>query len=397
MFEQLVVPFRPPPPLNIPISDMTREQILGFLVDRHRRRSQLDGEIVQACARFAELTPPQRSGISIGDGAAEELALELSVSPLTAAKHLHEAQTLAIRLPATVSALTEGELDIMRAKAVHDYTADLDDDQAAQVEKRVLSGGKRDNLTRFKHALNREVIRADPRGAEKRRLSAKCRRDVTRWHRPDGTSTVTVTLQPHEAELTYQHIDELARRAGGPRRNLGQARADVFVDLLQGKDNPRPPVSLHVMVPMTTLMGLNQEPGEISGIGPITADYARELAHHATWRRILTDPAGQVMEVSRRRFASPALRRHLQVRDRTCRQPGCTVPALRCEADHSTTYALGGATGVGNLAMLCKRHNLMRQRASWRIDHVMPGVLAFTTPSRRTAVAAPAGYDLPPF
>ncbi|ONI84221.1 hypothetical protein ALI144C_16275 [Actinosynnema sp. ALI-1.44] len=376
---------------------MTRDQVLDFLVDRHRRRNQIDGEIVQAYARFAELTPPRRSGITIGDGAAEEIALELAVSPNTTAKHLHEAQELVTRLPGTVSALTTGEIDVMRAKAVREYTTELDDDQAARVEKRVLAGGRQENLTRFKHVLRREVIRADPQGAEQRRLAVKAQRDVTRWHRADGTSSLTVHLQPHEAELAYQHINLLAEHAQGTSGNLARARAEVFMDLIGGKDVDRPRVSVNVVVPMTTLMGLNQEPGEISGIGPITAEYARELARNATWRRVITDPAGQVLEVSRRRFASPGLTRFVQARDRVCRQPGCAVVAQRCEVDHSVPYAEGGVTGVGNVAMLCKRHNLMRQRTTWRMDQVMPGVLAFTTPGRRTVLTTPVGYDVPPF
>ncbi|WP_143230311.1 hypothetical protein [Actinosynnema sp. ALI-1.44] len=68
MPEQLAVPFRPVgQPPHIPLTEMTRDQVLDYVIDRHRQRNQIDGEIVQAYARFAELTPPQRSGITIGD------------------------------------------------------------------------------------------------------------------------------------------------------------------------------------------------------------------------------------------------------------------------------------------------------------------------------------------
>src|ERR1043165_3036192 len=148
MGEQLAVPFRnPSPPPDIPVTHMTGEQLHGYVIDRHRERNRIDGEIVQALGRLAALTPPQRPGVELGDGVAEELAVDLCLSPNTTAKHLCEAQVLVSRLPGTVAAMVAGEVDVMRAKAMREYTVDLDDDQAAQVEQRVLAGGVRENLT----------------------------------------------------------------------------------------------------------------------------------------------------------------------------------------------------------------------------------------------------------
>src|SRR5262245_60847405 len=116
MSEQLAVQFREiKPPPNIPVTCMSREETLDYISDRYRQRSRLDAELIHGLAHFANLTPPQRTGTDLGDGAAEELALELSLSPNTTAKHLAEAQEMMIRLPATVDALHSGEIDIMRA------------------------------------------------------------------------------------------------------------------------------------------------------------------------------------------------------------------------------------------------------------------------------------------
>jgi hypothetical protein len=46
-----------------------------------------------------------------------------------------------------------------------------------------------------------------------------------------------------------------------------------------------------VIVPITTLLGLDEHPGELVGYGPIPAPLAREIAAEGTWRRLLTDPA----------------------------------------------------------------------------------------------------------
>jgi Domain of unknown function (DUF222) len=45
-----------------------------------------------------------------------------------------------------------------------------------------------------------------------------------------------------------------------------------------------------VIVPITMLLGLDEQPGELVGYGPIPASLAREIAAEGTWRRLLTDP-----------------------------------------------------------------------------------------------------------
>jgi hypothetical protein len=58
-------------------------------------------------------------------------------------------------------------------------------------------------------------------------------------------------------------------------------------------------------VPWRTLAGLSGEPGQLTRIGAITAETARELAQAAAadpgcgWRIVVTDPAGQVLAVTR--------------------------------------------------------------------------------------------------
>src|ERR1043165_3215514 len=137
MGEQLTVPFHNASPSpDIPVTSMTSEQLRDYVINRHRERNRIDGEIVQALGQLAALTPPQRPGIELGDGLAEELALDLHLSPNTTAKHLCDAQTLVTRLPGTVAAMVAGDVDVMRAKAMREYTTELDDDQALSVEQK---------------------------------------------------------------------------------------------------------------------------------------------------------------------------------------------------------------------------------------------------------------------
>jgi len=123
-----------------------------------------------------------------------------------------------------------------------------------------------------------------------------------------------------------------------------------------------------VTVPVMTLLGHSEEPGDLAGYGPIDAATARELAAHATsFIRLLTHPeTGTILSVGRDRYAVPAdLRAWLQIRDETCRFPGCSRRAARCDVDHITDWARGGTTSHRNLIHLCRKHHRLKHTTRW--------------------------------
>ncbi|NKY23210.1 hypothetical protein, partial [Cellulomonas denverensis] len=105
---------------------------------------------------------------------------------------------------------------------------------------------------------------------------------------------------------------------------------------------PHGATTVHVTVALTTLLGLDELPGDLHGIGPVDADQARQAAFAAgaTWRRLVTDPqTGAVLDVGRRRYRPPdPLAAHVRARDRRCARPGCDVPATRCDLDHTIEF-----------------------------------------------------------
>ena len=146
-------------------------------------------------------------------------------------------------------------------------------------------------------------------------------------------------------------------------------------------------------VPALSLLGHSDEPAVLEGHGPIDIETARELAAGApSFIRVLTDPhTGAVLSVGRRRYQVPAdLRTALEVRDVTCRFPGCSRRAARCDLDHSTAWAAGGATAADNLAHLCRRHHRLKHTARWRLRQEPGGVLVWLTPSGREYRDEPA-------
>lgn len=121
----------------------------------------------------------------------------------------------------------------------------------------------------------------------------------------------------------------------------------------------------------------------LAGYGPITAEVARALAAGGTWRRLVTDPvSGTVLDVGRTTYRPPAdLARHVRARDGTCVRPGCTVPAQKCQLDHTRPYAHDGRTADFNLGSLCSPDHAVKTAGGYRLEQPAPGTFIWTTPT----------------
>jgi hypothetical protein len=169
----------------------------------------------------------------------------------------------------------------------------------------------------------------------------------------------------------------------------------------------RPLVS--VIVPITMLLGLNEEPGELVGHGPIPAEQAREIAAQGTWRRLLTDPvSGALLDYGRTTYTPPAgLADFVRARDLRCRFPTCGQPAATADLDHAIPYP-DGATREDNLHASCRHHHRLKTHApGWDVEQHPDGRITWTTPTGRTDTSHPHDYrpdsnpppgdDPPPF
>ena len=124
-------------------------------------------------------------------------------------------------------------------------------------------------------------------------------------------------------------------------------------------------------------------PAELAGYGPIPRALALELAADGQWTRLLTDPAtGHLLEVDPTRYQPPAaLARYIRARDRTCRFPGCGMPAEACDLDHTIPRSQGGPTDPSNLGPLHRRHHRGRHDGRWQLSQPEPGTFVWTSPT----------------
>ena len=68
------------------------------------------------------------------------------------------------------------------------------------------------------------------------------------------------------------------------------------------------------------------------------------------------------MDIGEQRLFTGALRRAIELRDRTCTHAYCDAPVWRCDVDHRIPYAADGPTTQDNGRLYCPFHNHDRQK-----------------------------------
>ncbi|WP_035744734.1 HNH endonuclease signature motif containing protein [Haematomicrobium sanguinis] len=153
---------------------------------------------------------------------------------------------------------------------------------------------------------------------------------------------------------------------------------------------------IFVTIPATSLAGLDEQDGMLSGYGPITADAIRELAGTAhTLYRMFVDPdTCRPLALGRSSYrVDTQLREFLQLRSDTCQFPGCGVNARRTDADHITEWETGGETNPENLQLLCRKHHNLKTHHGWQAKVIDPetNTIQWTSPLGNTYITEPSG------
>ena len=150
------------------------------------------------------------------------------------------------------------------------------------------------------------------------------------------------------------------------RRNVSQRRADALMRLITGDTPPR--VDIDGIVDIDTAAGrmpadLTQAICELDGVGTISPSLMSLILCDCAIGRVLLRGKSEVLDLGRRtRLITPGLRRALRLRDRTCVEPGCTLPAKYCDGHHIIHWTQHGPTNLPNLQLRCRRHHLRQHQ-----------------------------------
>jgi hypothetical protein len=214
--------------------------------------------------------------------------------------------------------------------------------------------------------------------AEERFRKAYAGRDVQKIDGEDGMSWLTISATTDKVQLAGHRLTLAAKqlRNQGDERTLDQLRSDLAIDLLTGRerDVPLPTYArpiVNLTVPIQTVMGLDDDPGVLSGGQVVPAGLARMIAQHpdATWHRMLTDQAGEMVELSTTSYQpTKAIWTQVVAEHATCFRSGCDTPSTEAELDHRIAWPRGRTT-TANLWPGCKRDHKAKHAPGFAIEH----------------------------
>jgi hypothetical protein len=269
-----------------------------------------------------------------GEHIGDEIAAALTLTARAADVLLDLATTLH-RLPATMAALTAGQIDRYRAAIIADEVAGLGDEHAARVEQQVLAEAPGQTTGQLRVAARRAVLAADPAAARERKERAARDARVERWDEHAGTAALAGRDLPPADVLAADHnLSALAAslRRAGVSGTMDQLRAKVYLALLSGQPMAAltgrkpglggssartgpgraghgepgpgpcghgPAGAVNLTMPLATWLGLSDAPGHAAGYGPLDAGDSRDLAARlagqrgARWCITLTGEGGR--------------------------------------------------------------------------------------------------------
>jgi hypothetical protein len=325
------------------------------------------------------------------DEAAAEIRAALCLTRRAADTEVSFALDLQRRLPQVWSALAAGVIDYRRARTISLGTIHLATGTAWEVVERLLDEAPRLTSGQLRTRLDRMAMEADPEAARVRHEQRVSERRLILEPTSDGTGNLLgLDLPPHRAAAASRWVNHLARslKTKKDSRTMDQLRADVYLDLLTGKNSAATGGNgggaMHLQIGLDTLAQMNESPGELAGYGPVVADVARQVAEeqeNTEWRWEVTDPeTGQILHTgTTRRRPNASLRRGVEARNPTCIFPGCRMPAVDCDLDHRTRWADGGRTRCCNLAPLCRHDHIIKDQHGWRYQPLCDGRYLWTS------------------
>ncbi|HEX3907641.1 MAG TPA: DUF222 domain-containing protein [Mycobacteriales bacterium] len=363
---------------SVPVSEADAVRVVAQWT---RQRAWTDAQAMRALSDATATDESDAPRLVI-----HEVAAMTHISEMSTGSEMGLMLQVRDRLPLCWEALNAGTVALAHVKALAAALAGATRELSKQVEAAVLPQAIAEGWTpaQLRRAARRALMAADPDGAADRAEKAKeISSDVRLYGEDNEMASLIATGDAVTARAVMDAIESRAAgwKTDGDARPIGVLRVAALAQLVLGEQAAKPPVQLLVQIDLATLLGLSRQPGELAGYGPISDETARALAGDATWRRLITDPLTHAtLDLGHQAYRPTAsLRRFIQARDQTCRFPGCTRRAIRCDLDHAVDFDERGPTNRANLHALCRTHHNLKTEKLWRVDRHPDGSETWTS------------------
>ena len=288
----------------------------------------------------------------------------LRMNPGRGQAMVQQARALPEKFPQVWMALAAGEISFEHAIAIRRAEKKLPTDRLEAAEPVLLQIALVSSPAMVRGAVDRMAEMLEPDEHDKELHDEYERRNFDLSLTLDGWWAVDGHLPPQVGARLSAALEQFAERCDDDdRRTSSQRRADAVEQIAEAALE-----------------------GQVSGISSvlIVADAARMDGRGALWdvnglpvgtsafdlavcqsqlTLVVAQRSGLVWKPlsvgMSSRFASPAQRVALAVRDQGCGYRGCTRAARRCHAHHVIDWRAGGPTDLENLILLCAYHHRM--------------------------------------
>jgi hypothetical protein len=311
---------------------LSDDQLMGIISAARRQQSRSEWTLLAAMREFAAR---HAAGTPEDAFAADELAAELHLTPLSAAEQMDYSSTVARRLPRTFAALGAGRIHPVHLRIIEDETSILTDADAARADALLAAAAPGMTFGELRYAAHKLILKLDPDAVRKRKEAASREAHVRRFREDSGNAGMVARELPSDEVLaSWQHVEQRALdlRAAGLPGTLQDLRVRAYLDLLQERDSrvladgpsgpgspegpggppgrggsggpggpagsggppsrglggpgpaPRPDAGpslaalVTITIPLDTWQDRSDTPGEAGGFGLLDGDAARDLA-----------------------------------------------------------------------------------------------------------------------
>lgn len=352
------------------------EELRDAVVELARLRSMLDAVETRVAGTFDAMRAWAPSG---AQSARAWTAAETREPRADCGARLRLARKLRWA-PKTADAFAAGEITAAHARRIVGCLNRRTASAFARDEDRLVEWARRLPFEAWCRKLDEWRLHVDPDGCDDDEMARRERRGVHLDETLDGEHHGTMRFDKTSGVIVKNELDRLAdelfrrdwaeakaRLGRDPKpdelaRTPQQRRADAMVNMAM-RSAAMPPGSRAPRPLFTVLLGTDALNGicRLEGGPTIPHSSLMPWLRAAEWERVLFDGTpSRVIDVSRKRTFTGALRRLIEVRDQECFHRHCDTPAPHCQVDHVQPYAAGGVTSQDNGRLACGFHNRAR-------------------------------------